>query len=163
MTKLTYAQQLAHPLWQRRRLEMLDAADWKCSCCNAADQQLHVHHRQYFKSRSAWEYSNAELQVLCKDCHERLHVVDEQIKSILCRVPPDEVLALLAGFYGGISGEQFDETYRANPTIYEAGSVASCIRQDRPALLSAIYTLIVDADMKDAGLSAGALGAVTPS
>jgi hypothetical protein len=148
MTKLTYTQQLAHPLWQRRRLEMLSAADWKCTHCRESDQQLHVHHRQYFKGRMAWEYSNEELQVLCSTCHEHLHVVDEQIKSILCRVPPAEVLALLAGFYSNlISYEQYEVIYRESGSIYDAGGVAGCLTQDRPQLLAEIYKLIVAADM----------------
>lgn len=148
MTKLTYAEQLAHPLWQRRRLTMLNAADWKCSACGSDDAQLHVHHRQYFKGRMAWEYSDAELQVLCKSCHERLHVVDEQIKAILCQVPPDEALALLAGYFYVVDDqEQLSAIYRANGTIYEAAGVASCLKRDRPKLLGDIYRLIVDADM----------------
>lgn len=163
MSKLTYAQQLAHPLWQRRRLTMLDVAGWKCSACGEHDRQLHVHHRQYFKGRMAWEYSDAELQVLCDACHERLHVVDDQIKAILCRVPPDEVLALLAGFYGGLTEDQFDPIYRSNPTIYDAGGIAGCLRQDRPELLKAIYTLIVDADIEDGLISRSAPDSKVPT
>lgn len=163
MSKLTYTQQLAHPLWQRRRLEMLNEAGWQCMSCYNEEAQLHVHHRQYFKGRMAWEYSNAELQVLCGACHARLHVVDEQIKAILCRVPPDEALALLAGFYGGLSEEHFDTIYRDNPSIYEAGGVASCLRQDRPELLGAIYALIVDADARAGLISASAPSPVVPT
>lgn len=105
MTKLTYAQQLAHPKWQRRRLEMLNAAGWACTACGNDDNQLHVHHRQYFKGRMAWEYADHELAVLCNDCHGSEHYDDELLKRTLSLVPLGmcptfNALALLAGFFG---------------------------------------------------------------
>ena len=105
MTKLTYAQQLAHPLWQRRRLEMLQAANWACTSCGNDNEQLHVHHRQYFKGRMAWEYSDLELAVLCNSCHGTEHYDDEQLKRLLSLVPLGmcptfNALSLLAGFFG---------------------------------------------------------------
>ena len=160
MSKLTYAQQLAHPLWQRRRLTMLDAAGWKCSVCGGHDSQLHVHHRQYFKGRMAWEYSDAELQVLCKNCHERLHVVDDQIKAILCRVPPHEALALLAGYFAGMDDQTAQTVYAQHGDIVELGELASCLRSQSKEFRSNLWDRIVDADMKEAGISVGALGAV---
>lgn len=35
--------------------------------------QLHIHHRFYIKNRQAWEYDNDVFQVLCSDCHEKVH------------------------------------------------------------------------------------------
>jgi hypothetical protein len=102
---MTYSQQLAHPNWQRRRLEMLNAADWKCAICADAETQLHVHHRQYFKGRMAWEYEDHELAVLCENCHELEHAEDTNLKRLLSLVPIGQnplflATAVLAGLFG---------------------------------------------------------------
>lgn len=105
MAKLTYAQQLMHPNWQRRRLHMLEQAAWQCTSCYAEEVTLHVHHRQYFKGRMAWEYSDDELAVLCKNCHDIEHHDDEQLKRMLVLVPMGMApvscaVAVLAGYFG---------------------------------------------------------------
>jgi len=73
MTKLTYSEQLKHPKWQRKRLEILEAADWKCIRCSSAEKTLHVHHRQYIAGRLPWEYAADDLLALCEDCHAGEH------------------------------------------------------------------------------------------
>lgn len=57
MTEMSYASQLRHPIWQKRRLEMLDRAGFECSNCCDAESPLHVHHHQYFKCRKVWLHS----------------------------------------------------------------------------------------------------------
>lgn len=150
MTKLTYAQQLAHPLWQRRRLEVLNAGGWACSTCGATDQQLHVHHKQYFKGRMAWEYSNDELQSLCAGCHEQSHEVDSHIKAILCRVPPAEALALLAGYFLQMSDDIARFVYAEHADIVELGELASCLHPQSKTFKDNLWCLIVDADRERA-------------
>ena len=69
MAKMTYFEQLRHPNWQRKRLEVMQAADFRCELCDDADSTLNVHHKRYVKGRLAWEYENQELQCLCQPCH----------------------------------------------------------------------------------------------
>jgi len=83
MAKMTYAEQLAHPKWQRKRLDTLNAAGWKCANCAAGDVTLHVHHRRYIKGRMAWEYEEDELSVLCKDCHQSEHEIKEAAARVM--------------------------------------------------------------------------------
>jgi hypothetical protein len=97
--KLTYAEQLKHPKWQKKRLEMLDAAEWECSNCGDKDTMLHVHHRRYVKGRMAWEYSQIELSVLCENCHKGEHAADELMKEILALTDATRNAGLLAGFH----------------------------------------------------------------
>lgn len=108
MKKLTYAQQLAHPSWQRRRLEMLSAADWKCVGCGATEEQLHVHHRIYIKGRMAWEYADNELAVLCSKCHGLEHEAKDLLDELLLTVPQKRMpirvaLAFLSNYFTGSS------------------------------------------------------------
>ena len=68
-----YGELLRHPKWQRRRLERLQAAGWKCSWCHDTESELHVHHERYIKGRKPWEYDDSLLSVLCVVCHAREH------------------------------------------------------------------------------------------
>lgn len=72
--KTPYWQKLQDPRWQKKRLEVLEAAGWKCSCCLAADKRLEVHHPYYISGREPWEYDTANLQCLCYECHEETKV-----------------------------------------------------------------------------------------
>jgi hypothetical protein len=128
--KMTYAQQLKHPNWQRVRLQMLEAANWKCEECSASEQMLHVHHKRYVKGRMAWEYSHAELQVLCADCHEEHHYIENELNELLAQVSSTESLALLRGFYW--KADWFDEWIGdagrdRDQFTYEVGCVAATL------------------------------------
>ena len=98
---MTYREQLLHPNWQRKRLEMLNAAGWECSNCGRKETTLHVHHRTYLKGRMAWEYSAEQLAVLCEVCHDNEHVMSAELKELLSVIDTAEALALLRGFHVG--------------------------------------------------------------
>lgn len=66
-----YANKLLDPRWQKKRLEVLNAAGWKCSRCGASDKTLHVHHPHYIAGREPWDYD--DLISLCDDCHKAEH------------------------------------------------------------------------------------------
>jgi len=74
MSSATYRELLLDPRWQKRRLEVLACADFRCSRCHHGDKNLQVHHRRYVRGRMPWEYSDVELVVLCDDCHELQHL-----------------------------------------------------------------------------------------
>lgn len=98
MKPMTYTEQLRHPEWQKKRLRMLEAAGWECSNCGDKSTTLHVHHRQYFKGRLAWEYGDDELVVLCEPCHANEHEELEGLKQLMARLSPQTIFALVAGF-----------------------------------------------------------------
>lgn len=89
MTKMTYGEQLKHPNWQRKRLEVLEEADFKCSCCHDGESTLHVHHKRYIKGRMAWEYGVNDLAVLCEECHKHEHGRMEQFDIAVMKMPLD--------------------------------------------------------------------------
>jgi len=106
VSKLTYSEQLRHPLWQRKRLEVLSLSGWACECCSAIDQTLHVHHKRYVKGRMAWEYSRDELAALCETCHQETHHADDVFRDVLAHCPMTgprslrSAMAVAAGFIG---------------------------------------------------------------
>lgn len=98
---MKWADQYKHPLWQKKRLEALDKAEYACQCCGDSESQLHVHHKQYFKGRMIWQYETGELSVLCAECHEAAHAQMDELKSLLSALDPDgvpSVISLIAGY-----------------------------------------------------------------
>jgi hypothetical protein len=130
-TKLTYSEQLKHPNWQRRRLEIMQRDEFACQCCYDDETTLHVHHKRYVKGRMAWEYPDAELVTLCEGCHESLHAMTEIAKEMLARLPVDgpgclsNMTGLLAGFATGEQGMDFYAVYTDEPHHYLVGVVAN--------------------------------------
>lgn len=69
---MSYADLLRDPRWQKKRLEVLNRAEFTCEQCEDSDSTLHVHHRYYVRGRKPWEYSDDALQCLCETCHKRV-------------------------------------------------------------------------------------------
>ncbi len=68
--KLSYADRLRDPRWQKKRLEILQRDDFTCRKCRAKDKTLHVHHVAYYSGQDPWDYSDDFLLTLCYECHE---------------------------------------------------------------------------------------------
>lgn len=81
----TYYEQLRDPRWQRRRLEIMQRADFECENCGVKDQTLNVHHKLYRKNAAPWDYENHELTCLCEGCHEAEHSVRAEMAALLAR------------------------------------------------------------------------------
>lgn len=67
----TYSDKLKHPLWQRRRLEIMNRDNWMCQMCGDRQSPLHVHHRYYLNGKHPWEYNDGALITLCECCHKK--------------------------------------------------------------------------------------------
>ena len=70
-----------HPRWQKKRLERMEQAGWRCENCESDDKTLHVHHKSYKKNHAPWEYENDELECLCEDCHAEKHGIQEHSEN----------------------------------------------------------------------------------
>jgi len=73
MSKQTYYEKLKDPRWQRKRLEVMERADFKCQDCGENEHTLNVHHRYYIAKREPWQYPDWCFLCLCKKCHEIRH------------------------------------------------------------------------------------------
>jgi 5-methylcytosine-specific restriction endonuclease McrA len=71
--KRTYLENLKDPLWQRKRLEILNRDGFRCQFCNDDKNTLTVHHKIYRKNSLPWEYEDHELITLCEPCHKKFH------------------------------------------------------------------------------------------
>jgi len=131
MATMTYKEQLLHPNWQRKRLEILQRDDFSCQLCCDKESTLHVHHKQYAKGRMAWEYPNDELVTLCEECHDTMHLEQGLLRDVTAKLPVDgpgsidSARLLLAGWANGKRSLDFSQVFEDGPYIYAIGEVAS--------------------------------------
>jgi hypothetical protein len=84
---MNYVEQLKHPLWQKKRLEVMQRDNFGCKSCGMGDQQLHVHHKYYKKNTLLWEYPDESLITLCGNCHKEADALREQLKERIGCLP----------------------------------------------------------------------------
>jgi hypothetical protein len=65
-----YEEKLKDPRWQKKRLLILQAANWRCEDCGRHDRTLEVHHTVYISKFEPWDYDITTLMCLCWECHE---------------------------------------------------------------------------------------------
>lgn len=92
--KSDYSKKLVSPLWQKKRLEILNLKGFKCEKCGCEEKELHVHHRFYITGREVWQYDNDVFQVLCCDCHEKEH--NKEQKNKIIEVIPEKYKDLIS-------------------------------------------------------------------
>jgi hypothetical protein len=71
--KSEYSEKYKDPRWQKKRLEVLEKANWKCRDCGSSTATLHVHHSYYVAGRNPWEYPERTMMCLCEECHSDVH------------------------------------------------------------------------------------------
>lgn len=79
-TESDYSKKLRDPRWQKKRLEILEAAQWKCEDCGDDKAELQVHHSIYIKGFQPWDYSQNTLMALCSSCHTARQQLDSIAK-----------------------------------------------------------------------------------
>lgn len=75
---ISYSEKLRNPLWQKKRLDILNRDNFTCQVCSDTETELHIHHKEYINGRKPWEYEDDNFQTLCKHCH----VITETYKDI---------------------------------------------------------------------------------
>lgn len=78
MKKTSYSEKLKHPLWQKKRLEILKRDKFKCKLCEDTETTLNVHHKEYIPGNYPWEYNNSSLITLCEHCHEEVELLKKE-------------------------------------------------------------------------------------
>ena len=89
-----YWELLQDPRWQKRRLQVLEAANWLCEECGSNEEQLHVHHKIYRKRKLPWDYEIWEYRTLCKSCHEEETILRGQIAELMVFMDMDGLTEL---------------------------------------------------------------------
>lgn len=87
--RLTYAEQVAHLLWQRFSAEIRNARGYACEDCGGQSSQLTIHHCYYVRTLYLWEYPPQLLKALCWDCHQKRQGREEAAHLYLARLIRD--------------------------------------------------------------------------
>lgn len=80
---MSYSDDLLSPLWQRKRLEIMQRDNFQCQVCGSKRNSLTVHHLYYESGKKPHEYDNDVMITLCKDCHEATHREVAKISSLI--------------------------------------------------------------------------------
>lgn len=124
MAKKEYWELLKDPRWQRKRLERLQLAEFRCEGCETTEKTLHVHHKLYRKGAMPWEYQDQDLEVLCEDCHEGTHHLRDRLKEALARLETWDLFRVL-GYAEGLQMWGNDPSLRLLLENYEHASGVS--------------------------------------
>ena len=95
-SKSTYYQLLRDPRWQKKRLEIMERDDFKCTACGDGTKTLNVHHLAYRKGAMPWDYEPTKLTTLCEPCHKHCEDMKEAANFWIAAVPPIVSLEILA-------------------------------------------------------------------
>lgn len=125
----SYWQKLKDPRWQKRRLEILNEAEFACEICGDTESTLHVHHLKYDKGKEPWEYGSEWLACLCESCHEDLHDAKEVLSAATASLPP-EAIRRVAGYAFGLSGWTFE--------LFNKGASRAVLRSDGDVTLGVL-------------------------
>jgi 5-methylcytosine-specific restriction endonuclease McrA len=129
----SYWQKLKDPRWQKRRLEILSAAEFACQVCFDSSSTLHVHHLKYDKGKDPWEYTDAWLVCLCEACHEEMHAAKNMMQQAVAGLTGAD-LERLTGYAFTLSGLTFElgdkgiQSMKIDPGGYEAVGSFDAIR-----------------------------------
>ena len=70
---MTYSEKLQHPMWQKKRLEIMSRDEFKCVKCSSETNTLTVHHFYYVSGRMPWDYPGGSMATMCRKCHTAAH------------------------------------------------------------------------------------------
>ena len=82
---MSYQEQLRHPKWQKKRLEILERDMWTCKTCGDTEATLTVHHKSYRKDDGkfvdVWDYNNNDLVTMCINCHSEEEIALKSLQK----------------------------------------------------------------------------------
>lgn len=99
-------EQYKHPLWQKKRLEILEREHFTCEMCGSDDDPLHIHHVYYERGLKPWEYPDNCYRCLCKDCHDFCQERRRRFNRLLAEHGEDELCRFIGDLlsYGHVMG-----------------------------------------------------------
>lgn len=88
---MNYDEMRAHPLWQKRKAEILKRDNHICRSCGNRDITLHAHHTSYLPDTLLWDYPDELLITYCEICHNTEHLIGNTLRSYLLELIQNRV------------------------------------------------------------------------
>lgn len=139
----TYTELLRDPRWQRKRLEILERDEWKCTDCGDETSNLQVHHRRYLYGKMPWEVPGKWLETLCESCHYVATKNGNVLKDAIAELPPSS-LGFVIGYVRALAAAR-----DANHDIWPGGSWEYCAGVAH--FLGVIDDEVLDIEMSHSG------------
>jgi len=76
---MEYKEKLKHPMWQMKRLKIMERDNFTCVHCRDNETTLHVHHKKY--TGDPWEAPDEDLETVCEDCHSIIDDIESMYNS----------------------------------------------------------------------------------
>jgi len=87
---ISYSEKLKDVRWQKKRLEVLERAGWKCEDCGAAEGVcLHVHHKWYEREKEPRGYPDECFVACCEDCHDAREQMKREMAVLFPSLTPE--------------------------------------------------------------------------
>jgi hypothetical protein len=104
-----------HPNWQRKRLEIMERAGFRCQECGDDEKTLNVHHSYYERELDPWEYPDDSLWCLCEECHKQYGEAKAELNRAVSRLSLSQLKQVI-GFANGLEMEEglADRKYKAD-------------------------------------------------
>lgn len=99
-----------HPLWQEKRLRIMERDGFVCKICGGKDETLNVHHGYYERGKDPWDYDDDTMHTLCDSCHDENHALILDARKALARLHPFDM-----EFASGLLSALFDLTKKELP------------------------------------------------
>jgi len=106
VANLSYYEQLKHPRWQKKRLEILERAGFECEDCGSGERKLHVHHSYYERGLAPWDYPDESLHCLCEECHKKAQDRQTLLQRQIGRLDLGDIDVLI-GYAMGLESRSF--------------------------------------------------------
>ena len=94
---MNYSEQLKSPMWQKKRLKIMERDNFSCKICGDNKNILNIHHYVYKNNASAWEYTDSMLITLCEKCHGLIHSIDSDFAVKFIRFTPNATRQMCFG------------------------------------------------------------------
>lgn len=107
---ISYSEKLKHPLWQKKRLEIMQRDEFSCIGCNDDKSKLNVHHKHYKSNTEIWDYDNGNFITLCDKCHLLIHELHDRMNIMLnkFRIEDYEDLIEILYYLSSLGMENFN-------------------------------------------------------
>lgn len=143
MSKPTYYELLKHPLWQRKRLQILDRAKFRCESCGDEESTLHVHHGYYERGLKPWEYPDDSLHCLCESCHESDQELLTSVHRTIGRLASSWIESV-AGYARAVESWSYPEVPFEIPSYEFAVGVADSYGLEPEQVIDALVDRQID-------------------